>query len=150
MLATGIQKMRGQARSVVAQALVNLKTHVSKLNELLISLYKEKGDHTLGKRNVLTDLANLLPALGMKSFIDLEKNTHRISEEGWAILKSIQSLNCYIWTILETERAAFYKAYYTVFFNELQRHTHHPQIFTVIEMYPLTQTTRTLPIPSHL
>lgn len=114
-LMDGIKKMRHQARTVVAQSLLDVKSHMHTLIhklKLLKSPEQKKSFTHISKKHIPDFLMSFLPALGAQSFIDAERSTHVLSEESWKILSSIQALNSYLWHMLETQRAAFYQAYY--------------------------------------
>lgn len=141
----GIKKMREQARTVIASALIDLKTHIHTLTDQLTHFIAPKRKKALPTKNMITNVVmKYIPALGMKSFIEVEKNTHFLSADCWKILSSIQALNGYIWTVLETERAALYHAYYDELWKALEKSNQHKTIFIEVD------TQKKLPRPREL
>lgn len=146
-LTKGIKKMREQARTVVACALVDVKAHIQRLIEHLAHSSSFDKKTTVTKSMVPDFLLRFIPSMGMQSFIEIEKSTHVVSEESWKILSGIQAINSYIWHVLEMQRASFYLAYYRALYRELHALPNHAEIFSILNHVGKTQIASAFNMP---
>ncbi len=117
-LQSGIRILRKQARNAMAKALLDVQEHL----HAFLKLSEKKGPVNLTRGiNIKEFLMNYIPQLAMKTFVEAEHASHRISEDGFKVLSTIQQAHAYVWQAVERERAAFYKAHYKVFCKQFNR-----------------------------
>jgi len=108
-----VDSMRNQARSVIAQSLLNVKNYVG---DLFYS--QNKFQKILSYINFIWDY---LPKLALSSFVEANKTNDLVSEESWEILMKIQNIGTYTWKIIEQDRASFYLAYYKAIWHSMKK-----------------------------
>jgi len=108
--------MRNQARTVVAQAITDVKQYIGQLfytNKKYPKNYK--------KLNFLDYLFSYIPKLSIGSFIQANNANDTISEESWKILMKIQKVGKTTWQMIEQERASFYLAFYKAIWHIIKK-----------------------------
>jgi len=103
-----VKTLRSESRAVVAEALVSVRKLLGKLfhNPTKKSAPLQKGFELL---NYLWDY---IPQLALLSFTEADKLNNKVSEDGWAVLHTIQDVSTRTWQAIEEGRASFYLARY--------------------------------------
>jgi len=110
-----VVNMRNQARTVVAQAITDVKQYIGQL------FYTDKKCPKNHKKlNFLDYLFNYIPKLAIGSFIQANNANDTISEESWNILMKIQQVGKATWQMIEQERASFYLALYKTMWHTIK------------------------------
>ncbi|MFC1843050.1 hypothetical protein ACFLYU_05325 [Candidatus Dependentiae bacterium] len=105
-----VLNMRNQARTVVAQSILDVKQYLGELFYSPKSPYNKKNS-----KNALSFFEYIwdyLPQLAIHSFVKASKTNDLVSDESWAILMKIQQVGAHTWQTIEQERASFYLAFY--------------------------------------
>jgi len=105
---TAVSVMRSQARSIVAQALVDVK----KLLGDLFFTSQKKGILAEKALNLLDHLKTYIPQLAVYSFSEADTISTYASEDGWKALYTIQDVGVKTWEAIENARAEFYRSRY--------------------------------------
>jgi len=103
--AKAVSVMRSQARAVVAQALVDVRT-------LLGNLFQTKKGIVKKGVALFDYLKSYLPQLAVFSFSEANTLNNVVSEDGWSVLFTIQKIGARTWRAIEEARASFYLARY--------------------------------------
>jgi hypothetical protein len=130
-LKDGIKELRTAARTVVSQALLDVKNHVTKLSTY-IGTKKMVDEQMLTKTTMREFFTSYIPQLAVKSFVETEQGTNTISDESWRLLFGMQEVSSYVWHTLEERRAEFYRAHYQELYRALQKFDTHAAIFSSI------------------
>jgi hypothetical protein len=156
----GVQQMRDDARTVIMQALLDVKN-------LLGSLYAATRMRAISYTDTLVRMPGAseslsfieyisayIPRLAVLSFVEADTFNNKISREGWNTLMAIQQVSYKTWYTIEQARASFYKAYYTALYKVLQARAVPERYTTIIVDHkglrkPEEQTTL-LPSPVQL
>ena len=102
-----IVHIRNNARTVVAQAITDVKKYIGKL-----FYTNKKTPKNCKNLNFLDYLFDYMPKLAIASFIQANSANDTVSEESWNILMKIQDVGKTTWQMIEQERAGFYLAFY--------------------------------------
>lgn len=115
-----ILNVRERARAVVAQAFLDAKKIAGQLYQLASQGLRSPDDQM--RFDVLDTISYYVPMLSMQTFIDAEKAQLKASEHSWQIIDTMIQVNMTIWDTIETERAAFYAAYYNAVMKLMRAH----------------------------
>ena len=108
----GVTNMRDQARTVVAQSIVDVKNHIGEL--FYSNKYFKKG------LSFFSYIWEYLPKLAITSFVQANETNNLVSEESWNILMKIQKVGEKTWNMIEQERASFYFAFYKAIWHVIR------------------------------
>lgn len=105
----GIHDMRSRARSVVAQALLDVRS-------LLGNLFYTPQKKSLGSLwegwSFVKHLSTYIPQLALSSFVEANNLNNAVSTQAWKTVEMIQHIGVQTWEKIEEARASFYLAHY--------------------------------------
>jgi len=110
-----VTALRNQGRSVVAQAIVDVRQYVGELF------------HTANKKSVtkaipfIDYLWDYLPKLAINSFVEANNTNDLVSQKSWNILMKMQGVGTHTWQMIEQERAGFYLAFYKTIWTTMNK-----------------------------
>lgn len=105
-----VAQLRSEARTIISNSLLNVKHHINVLTEAA----KKKKNPALTQETTRF-LENIFPALyafGIKSFVEADTASLKVSNDAWDLLMQTQEASLYIWQTIEQARATFYKTIY--------------------------------------
>ncbi|MFC1841459.1 hypothetical protein ACFLYA_00105 [Candidatus Dependentiae bacterium] len=114
--ADSVKHMRNQARTVVAQSIIDVRNYIGEL------FYTDKMHTKQNTKslNFIDFLYSYIPQLAVSSFVEANKANDIVSEESWNILMKIQQVGVQTWHMIEQERASFYLAFYKAIWHAIR------------------------------
>ena len=110
---TSVVALREEARVIVAQAFLDIKKALGPLFDFAQQQLRIELDNEDTTRfDLLEILANYIPGMALKPFIEADHLNIRASQEIWNILTTLTIVSNKIWHEIESARAAYYLAHY--------------------------------------
>lgn len=113
-----VQVLRDQARTIVAQALSDVRSYLGDLfyipkgPKTTQATVDEVGNMMRKGFSLFDHLWSYIPQLAVYSFVKADELNNKVSEESWNTLKTIQDVGIRTWKAIEKARASFYLAHY--------------------------------------
>ena len=115
-------KIRKDARTVVAQAFLDVKKIIGPLYEYATTALDSKDLYNASRFDVLETIATYIPYFALQSFVEAEQINTKASEQTWNVISTIVTVSKQIWDTVETARAAYYLAHYYALVTIIKEH----------------------------